>query len=61
MPHSENLAGTQSRFCQKKKKQSHLSRSQGRKVGETQTEQEPYLGERSISREKRNGKQRESP
>ena len=35
-----------SRICQKEKEQSHLSRSPDPKVGESQSEQEPHLGER---------------
>ena len=35
----------QSLLCQKEKKQSPLSRSPGREVGESQGEQERHLGE----------------
>ena len=38
--------GRQSRLCQKEKKQSHLSRSPNREVGESQGERVPHLGEK---------------
>ena len=36
----------QSRLCQRGKEQSHLSRLPDRKVGESQGEREPHLGEK---------------
>ena len=36
----------QSLLCQKEKKQSHLSKAPDRKLGESQGEREPHLGER---------------
>ena len=47
----------QGRLYQKKKEQSRLSRAPDRKVGESQGEQEPHLGERGGS-EREHGEER---
>ena len=47
MPQREQLANTSSRPCQKKKKQSRLSRAPNREVGESQGEREPHVGGRA--------------
>ena len=45
VPQRQQLAITPQCFCQKEKKQSHLSRSPDREEGESQGEREPHLGE----------------
>ena len=47
--------GHQSRFCQKKKEQSRLSRVPDREVGESQGEREPHLGERQSESDREHG------
>ena len=46
VPQREQLTSMPNRPCQKEKKQSRLSKTPNRDVGESQDEREPHIGER---------------